>query len=58
MRLLAVCGRIAGGGVDDGEIAEHADFDVVGGQILIVTGTAVCFRNAARSTSDLSGLEQ
>ena len=57
--LLAVRGRIAGGGVDDGEIAQHADLDVMrASRFLIVTGTAVCFRNPARSTSDLSGLEQ
>src|SRR5512141_1718535 len=31
--LLAIGRRIAGGGVDDGEITEHPDFDVMSRQI-------------------------
>ena len=57
-RLRAV--RLGEGGarVDHGEIADDADQHVLGLEIFIATGFAVCFRNAARSTSEPSGLLQ
>ena len=58
MGLLAVGRGVAGGGVDDGGNRRAPRIlTSCAVKFLIVTGTAVCFRNAARSTSDCRGSE-